>query len=67
MNLITTPAFPSIGPFEKHLGLTKREYVAALCLQGMLAADAFKDAPMPVITQFAVQYADSLLTALEQK
>lgn len=51
--------------FEPSFGLTKREYMATLCLQGILAnanASGFRSA----VATFAVEMADQLLAALEE-
>lgn len=44
-------------------GLTKREYFAALAMQGILAKS---DAPMSYAARDAVKFADELLAELER-
>lgn len=67
---ITCPidsAFPNRNDPEvrEWLGLTKREYFAAMAMQGLLAANAFNGAPKS-IAKYAVDYADELIDALNQ-
>lgn len=56
-------AFPCDGPNVPAYGLTKREYIAAMALQGFLASlngeAAYND-----VAADAVGYADALLAAL---
>lgn len=61
----TTPAFPAKiqGP---HLGLTKREYITALMMQGMLANSACEFDPNIRAARAAVEFADTLIQALEE-
>lgn len=48
-------------------GLSKREYFAALALQGLLS-DSGETYPMPKeISEWAVKYADALIDALNQE
>ena len=60
-----TTAFPlafDIGGNAYTLGLSKREYFAAIALQGLLAADSFRT--MDERVRKAVQAADALIAAL---
>jgi hypothetical protein len=56
-------AFPSVSELHMCAGLTKREYFAALALQGLLAGDP--EFRYEVAAQQAVKHADALLKALE--
>ena len=61
---INDDAFP--GPFsENQSGLTKREYLAAMCLQGILANPQFDDDEEKA--RSAVNYADLLIEALNKE
>ncbi len=46
---------------DQFLGLTKREYFAAMAMQGMLSRDAYSDQRC---AELAVIYADALLVEL---
>jgi len=46
------------------VGLTKREVVAAMCLQGMIANHGDSGAPFHTFAEIATAYADALLTHL---
>ena len=46
-------------------GLTKREWVAAICLQGILANRSIHKYTLWSATQSAIMYADQLLVGLE--
>jgi len=69
MSTADEPAFPSMGTYGKDgvtgpmYGLTKREYFAAMALQGFLAASWNHDGT----AEKAVRHADLLLAALERK
>lgn len=65
------PAFPCTdGRSFCNDGVTKREYFAALAMQGMLSANpqyTHGNIPLPVpasVAQFSVEYADALIKAL---
>jgi hypothetical protein len=60
-------AFASMNEFERQEGLTKREYFAAMAMQGFIACqeDGFRAHP-ETIAMIAVQCADALLAELEQ-
>jgi hypothetical protein len=66
-----TPAYPNTRKKVENgclitandLGLTKREYFAGLAMQGLLASG---DVASYNITQWAVEYADTLLEELEE-
>jgi len=57
---------------EVHYGLSKREYIAAKAMQGLLSAGEQNQPDMKginerkAIAQYAVQIADALLQELEQ-
>lgn len=75
------PAFPHLGLYQgadgnmhptptQYTGLTKREYFAAMAMQGMLAYDGYA-APLrddkttaEIFADSAVEIADALLAAL---
>lgn len=64
------PAFPvESGAYSYDTGLSKREYIAALAMQGLLSnladirKEGFKDHE---IEEFAVMRADALLQRLEE-
>ena len=68
MSNANEPAFPMaeitpVGGVYSGGGLSKREYVAAAALQGLLASGAGGEAANKVYA--AVKYADLLLGALE--
>lgn len=71
------PAFPLPRPIDEtlpNIGLTKREYFAAMAMQGLLAnPELFKIAQalppnsvMKFYNQSAIEHADDLLKQLEQ-
>jgi len=47
-------------------GLTKREYFAAMAMQGIIAADINTDRYPEDVARYAVQQADALLKELEE-
>lgn len=49
---------------DRQYGLTKREYFAAMAMQGMLAID---DPPKEVVARFAVEQADALIKELNKE
>lgn len=66
-------AFPLIEqaehPNSVNFGLTKREYFAALAMQGLLAKSGFScahDSKHQELTEEAVRFADALLAELEK-
>lgn len=76
------PAFPQLesefkgnnipSVFTKEMGLTKRELIAAMCLQGLLANPVYNNpnlrhtmVTVPDTAACALSYADALLTQLE--
>lgn len=68
MSNANKPAFPSeprsfAPPDSFGSGLSKREYFAAVALQGLLASGAGGDKALKVLA--AVDYADVLLAQLE--
>lgn len=72
------PAFPNLSPYVDvpDTGLTKREYFAAMAMQGMITAiTKFRNEPTmndiivhrPVdVAEISVVYADALLKQLSQ-
>lgn len=62
------PVFPSDVSSYFVPGLTKREYFAAIALQGTLAAySSGSMLPLPhYVAKLAVDYANALLVALEE-
>jgi hypothetical protein len=57
------PAFPCDGPNAQAFGLTKREYIATVALQGILA-HSHNDASFEGAARDAVEHADCLLLEL---
>lgn len=55
-------AFPVVGNDPDFGGLTKREYFAAMAMQGLIAGQWHNS-----MAQQAVEFADELLEALEPK
>lgn len=58
-----SPAFP----VDNMDGLTKREYFAAMALQGLIACNdgyLISQNPLPIFVNTAVHYADALIAAL---
>lgn len=62
-----SPAFPQGLNTGQPPGLNKRELVAALCLQGILANKGINKLTIWSAAQSAVMYADQLLATLEGK
>ena len=58
------PSSPSVFPEE--FGLTKREYFAAMAMQGLLSADDDGFVSFDECARVAVKQADALLKALEE-
>jgi hypothetical protein len=63
-------AFPVIGDFGgrewKAEGVTKREYFAALAMQGLLSTESRLE-QFTEVASFSVQAADALIESLNQK
>jgi hypothetical protein len=57
---------PKLNPPIVPCWMTKREYFAALAMQGFIAADATQDIAAVDIADFAVDQADKLIAALEK-
>ncbi len=58
-------AFPSSpDKYEPEFGLTKRELIAAMAMQGMLANSELGVANVGLIAGWAVQHADALIERL---
>lgn len=63
---IELSGFNQFAP-EAHIGLTKREMFAMSAMQGILSNSALKmDINRIEIANFAIGYADALLTELEK-
>jgi hypothetical protein len=63
------PAFATSGTLEDYLqkGLIKREYFAALAMQGILANSIFAGATHKTTASLSVKSADALLNELEKQ
>ncbi|MCB9849926.1 MAG: hypothetical protein H6817_04400 [Phycisphaerales bacterium] len=61
------PAFPQGLNTGQPVGLSKREYMAVLCLQGILSNKGIQKLTIWSASQSAVMYADQLLATLEGK
>jgi hypothetical protein len=61
------PTYPIVGIAfdDNHKGLTKREYFAAMAMQGLLARHNYLS-DEDVVSRNAVDYADALLAELEK-
>lgn len=60
----TEPAFPFTGAGAE--GLTKREYFAAMAMQGLLTCATDTDATIPQMAEDAVSASNALLAELEK-
>lgn len=61
------PAFPQGLNSGQPPGLTKREWMAAMCLQGILSNKSMQRSTIWSVTQAAVMYAEQLLDCLDGK
>lgn len=61
------PAYPQGLNTGQPAGLSKREYMAVLCLQGILSNKGIQKLTIWSASQSAVMYADQLLATLEGK
>lgn len=64
------PAFACVSETYQQDGLTKREYFAVTAMQGILASRGLQEAlnqDRIAWEDYAVEYADKLLSALEKK
>ena len=59
------PAFPTDHAWESNRGLTKREYFAAMAMQGLADTDSSTYQGVERISKLSVALADSLIKALE--
>jgi len=59
------PAFSAGEVGQPAGGLSKREWMAAICLQGILANKSIHKYTLWSATQSAIMYADQLLAGLE--
>lgn len=59
-------AYPLVTPNVVRKGVNKREYIAALALQGLLANPDLTYEGIDKVSKKAVRYADSLLKQLEE-
>jgi hypothetical protein len=57
---------PKLNPPIVPCWMTKREYFAALAMNGILAGDTTQDSLAVDIADFAVDQADKLIAALEK-
>jgi hypothetical protein len=57
-------AYPAMAQNYLHIGLTKREYFAAMALQGMLSYDRTRH--LDDISRWSVEAADALINALNE-
>lgn len=69
MNISDMPAFPvdtkrGVIDFKNHNGLTKREYFAAMAMQGSITRGRDNQDD---IAKWAVEYSEALLAELEKK
>lgn len=62
----TAPLFASVKASADYAsdGLTKREYFAAIAMQGLLACESNNNESYARIAEWAVKHADALITAL---
>lgn len=60
------PAFAAGAESWNQLGLTKREYFAAMAMQGLCANPLYKETNYETIARESVSSADELLKQLEQ-
>jgi hypothetical protein len=61
-------AFPHRDTADNHTGLTKREYFAAMAMQGWLASfSGVETMPLPIrVSEKAVAFADALIEELNR-
>lgn len=52
------------SPWELNPGITKREYFAAMALQGLIASDKQASANINTAAEYAIKFADELLKQL---
>jgi hypothetical protein len=68
---VSDPAFPIVRSSKSEdvwSGLTKREYFAAMCLQGLLSTLTIeRDAHSKILAETAVLHADALIKELERE
>jgi hypothetical protein len=57
-------AYPLMGKISASAGLTKRELIAAMAMQGLLANSELGVANVVLIAGWAVQHADALIERL---
>ena len=57
------PSSPYPGRYDPEWGITKRELIAAMAMQGMLANSSFDQGPR-LVAEGATQYADALIERL---
>lgn len=65
--VVNEPADPKAQATVDNLGLTKRQYFAALAMQGLLAQPAREMPGADWLGTYAVKYADALLVALGEE
>jgi hypothetical protein len=72
LNSESAQCFALTGVYQTHYGLTKREYFAAMAMQGILAGhykyfEGNDDVSVPdMVAKYAVKYADALLDELNK-
>jgi len=73
-NLSSQPAFPVCSSTEEHPGMTYRQWLAGMAMQGLLSkqgsagrqtADEIEQSP-DKCAEWSVQYADALIKELEK-
>jgi hypothetical protein len=58
------PAFPVVDEMETYLGMSKRDYFAAMAMQGMLS-DQQRDGSFLEYAEDAYRFSDAMLKARE--
>lgn len=67
LSMFQKSVFPNSIRGWMGLGLTKREYFAAMAMQGMLASDVEHEAGAPETAKVAVKYADALTSEINKQ
>jgi hypothetical protein len=58
---------PEFGPVHPKLGLTKREYFAAMAMQGVASDRPFSEFEFSKLAEWSVKQADALIEALNKE
>ena len=66
MKNANTPVNPVTTLMGSYLGVTKREYFAAMAMQGFISAGCQGMPPSGTVADYAVEYADALLAELDK-